>query len=71
MGNVPPQGILDGENRLLTAKEVMQALRIGRTRLHELTKSGQLPSVRMDRSIRYWSWDVRAYLDRRFRPARR
>ena len=40
------------EKLLLTATEASEAIGIGRTRIYELLASGELPSVRIGRSVR-------------------
>lgn len=42
----------DGSPMLLTPREVEDALKLGRTKTHQLLRSGELPSLRVGRSIR-------------------
>lgn len=45
---------------LLTVKQTCAALSIGRTMLHELVTTGDLPVVRIGRAVRFRADDVRA-----------
>lgn len=40
------------EPMLLTVEDVQNALRLGRTKIYELIRTGQLPVVRIGRSVR-------------------
>jgi excisionase family DNA binding protein len=51
------------EQALLTVKEVARALRLGHTKTYELIASGQLPAVRIGRSVRVTPQALRAFLD--------
>ncbi|MEN6370423.1 MAG: helix-turn-helix domain-containing protein [Armatimonadota bacterium] len=49
---------------LLTPKEVMEMLRIGRTTLHKLVREGKLPAVHIGyRTYRFRSKDVEAFIE--------
>lgn len=43
---------MDGEKEYLKVPEVAEFLRIGRSRAYELVGSGEIPSVRIGRSVR-------------------
>lgn len=43
---------MDGEKEYLKVSEVAEFLRIGRSRAYELVGSGEIPSVRIGRSVR-------------------
>jgi excisionase family DNA binding protein len=49
---------------LLTVQEVLKHLRIGRTSLHALTCTGELPAVRINRAVRYDPRDVERFIER-------
>lgn len=57
-GAAPPVAPL-----LLTPPEAAKALRIGRRRLWELTKSGAVRAVRIGRSVRYTPAALQAWVD--------
>lgn len=40
------------EPMLLTVEDVQHAIRLGRTKIYELIRTGQLPVVRIGRSVR-------------------
>jgi len=40
------------EPMLLTVEDVQNAIRLGRTKIYELIRTGQLPVVRIGRSVR-------------------
>ena len=48
--------------RLLTAKEAAEYLAISTRKLWELTNRGEIPSIRIDRSVRYTQIDLDAYV---------
>jgi excisionase family DNA binding protein len=56
-GDMPPQV-------LLTPEEAANALRISRSRLYELVRSGTIESVRIDRLRRIPTQALREYIDR-------
>jgi excisionase family DNA binding protein len=51
------------ESLLLTPEEAAQALRIGRTRLYEMLRTGELGSVRVGRSRRIARRDIEGYVE--------
>lgn len=53
------------EHLLLTPREAAEALRISQRKLWGLTASGQIPCVRIGRSVRYQPNDLRTWIDRR------
>ena len=50
---------------LLTVEEVAQMLRLSRAKAYALTASGELPSVRLGRSVRVRRDRLEAWLDAR------
>jgi excisionase family DNA binding protein len=44
---------------LLTERDVIERLRIGRTTLWRLRRDGKLPSINIGRAVRYRAEDVR------------
>ena len=50
---------------LLTAKEAAPLLGMGLWRLQRITKSGEIPHLRIGHRIRYRPQDIREFLDRR------
>lgn len=42
-----------GPSILLTIKETSLTLRLSRRKVHELTKAGRLPAVRIGKAVRY------------------
>ena len=48
---------------LMTVREVADALRIGRARCYELIRLGEIPSVRLGRSVRVPVAQLRARID--------
>jgi excisionase family DNA binding protein len=57
----PQQATLPPERVLLTVEEAAQRLRIGRTRMFELVKSGAVASVRIGRLRRISVESINAY----------
>ncbi len=53
------------ERLLLTPREAAEALRISERKLWGLTASGQIPSLRIGRSVRYDINDLRDWIDER------
>jgi len=54
---------------LLTVDELLRFLRLGRTRTHELLRSGELPSYKVGRRRLIRREDVEIWLeDNRYRP---
>jgi excisionase family DNA binding protein len=60
--------IIDREEEILTSREAQEFLKIGRTKLWELTKSKQLPAYRVGSgrtsSLRYKKSELLAWLER-------
>ena len=52
------------ERLLLTPREAAKALSICEKTIYTLTKSGELPAVRIGRSVRYALEDLRAFIER-------
>lgn len=50
------------EPMLLTARQTAKMLAISERSLYSLTKSGDLPAVRIGRSVRYDPADIRAWI---------
>lgn len=51
------------EQDLLTVKYVAGALRLGHTKTYQLIASGQLPAVRIGRSVRVTPRALREFID--------
>jgi excisionase family DNA binding protein len=51
--------------QLLTIPEVMAALRLGRSAVYDLIRSGQLPSLLVRTRRRVPDWALRSYIDQR------
>lgn len=58
-GAAPPVAPL-----LLTPPEAAKALRIGRRKLWELTKDGEIRAVRLGRSVRYDPRELQSWVDK-------
>ncbi len=57
-------------SQLLSIDEVCRALRMGKSWTYRRIKSGEIPSVKLGRSIKVRREDLEQYLkDRRYRPA--
>jgi len=52
------------EPMLLSPRQAAKALSICEKSLYTLTKSGQLPAVKIGRSVRYAVEDLRAFIER-------
>jgi excisionase family DNA binding protein len=50
------------EPMLLTIADVQQATQLGRTKLYELMRDGELPFIRIGRSVRIRREDFEAWL---------
>jgi len=48
--------------QLMTIPQVIEALQLGRTRVWELVASGELPSVRIGRSVRVDAEDLERWI---------
>jgi excisionase family DNA binding protein len=57
-------------DELMTPEEVAQRLRVGRTKVYELTDRGELPSIKIDRCRRIPSRGVDAFIARKLEEAR-
>jgi excisionase family DNA binding protein len=55
----------DASRRFLTVSEVAVALRVSNMTVYRLVSSGELPAVRIGRSVRLRADDVEAYLSGR------
>ena len=53
------------ELRMLTAGEAARILRLSKDRVYRLAKAGEIPSVRVGRSVRFRESDLREYLQPR------
>lgn len=60
---------MDGEKEYMKVAEVAEFLRIGRSRAYELVGSGEIPSVRIGRSVRVSRRKLQWWLERREREA--
>jgi excisionase family DNA binding protein len=63
MGMQNPQDRL--ERLLLTPREAAEVLRISERKLWGMTASGEIPSLRIGRSVRYDINDLRDWIDER------
>ena len=52
----------DSVDRLLTAQEAAKILTISPRHLWDLTKQGELPAIKMGRSVRYAQADIDAFI---------
>lgn len=43
----PAESVSDAENQILTSREAREMLKIGRTKLHELTRRQEIPAYRI------------------------
>jgi excisionase family DNA binding protein len=48
---------------LMTIPQVVQALRLSRTKVYDLINSGQLPVIRIGRSVRVRSTDLERWVE--------
>jgi len=55
----------DGEDRILKIPEAAKYMGISPRRLHDLSKSGALPRIKIGKSVRYSLADIRRYLESR------
>lgn len=56
------------EPLLLTARQTARMLAISERSLYSLTKAGDLPAVRIGRSVRYDPADIRAWIEAAKKP---
>ena len=54
---------------LMDLRELQRTLAIGRTKAHSLVTSGDIPSIKVGRSIRIDTRDLDAWLKRQRHPA--
>ena len=61
-----------GDGEMLTTDELIRWLGLGRTKVYELLRSGEIPSYKIGRVRRIRRQDVEAWLERnRYRPGDR
>lgn len=58
--HLPPKEVPVNEVKYITKKEAAKKLRIGMTKMNELTKSGALPSYRVGCNVRLLEHEVMA-----------
>jgi excisionase family DNA binding protein len=64
MGDPQPLGdVMAADRLLLTPEEVARVLRVGRTTVYALMKSGQLRSIHIGRSCRLSRAELERYVD--------
>ena len=51
--------------QLLTIRDVMNITKLGRTKIYELLRDGELPCIRIGRSVRIRRDELEAWLERR------
>jgi excisionase family DNA binding protein len=59
---------LERDKEYLKVSEVAEFLQIGRTRAYELVGSGEIPSVRIGRSVRVSRRELERWLEARRQP---
>lgn len=62
---------MDTEHEWLKVPEVAQVLRIARSRAYELVGSGEVPSVRIGRSVRVSRKELDRWLEEQRQPSTR
>ncbi len=62
---------MDTEHEWLKVSEVAQVLRIARSRAYELVGSGEIPSVRIGRSVRVSRRELDQWLEEQRQPSGR
>lgn len=60
---------MDTEHEWLKVPEVAQVLRIARSRAYELVGSGEIPSVRIGRSVRVSRKELDRWLEEQRQPS--
>ena len=61
-----------GDGEMLTTDELIRWLGLGRTKVYELLRSGEIPSYKIGRVRRIRRQDVEAWLERnRYQPGAR
>lgn len=63
--------MVDREHEWLKVPEVAQVLRIARSRAYELVGSGEIPSVRIGRSVRVSRKELDHWLEEQRQPSTR
>ncbi len=56
---------MEPDDRLLTVREVAEAMRVSNMTVYRLIKSGELDAIRVGRNFRIRDSDLEAYFDRR------
>lgn len=59
---------MDKEHEWLKVPEVAEVLRIARSRAYELVGSGEIPSIRIGRSVRVSRKELDRWLEEQHRP---
>ena len=59
---------MEREHEWLKVPEVAQVLRIARSRAYELVGSGEIPSIRIGRSVRVSRKELDRWLEEQHRP---
>lgn len=59
-----------GQHEYLKVPEVAQVLRIARSRAYELVADGEIPSVRIGRSVRVSRVELARWLEHQRQPSR-
>lgn len=56
---------MDADDRLLTVREVAEAMRVSQMTVYRLIRAGDLPAIRVGRNFRIRESDVDRYFDSR------
>ena len=59
---------MDGQHEWLKVPEVAEVLRIARSRAYELVADGEIPSVRIGRSVRVSRRELERWLEEQRQP---
>ena len=59
---------MDGQHEWLKVPEVAEVLRIARSRAYELVADGEMPSVRIGRSVRVSRRELERWLEEQRQP---
>ena len=62
---------MDGKHEYLKVQEVAEVLRIARSRAYELVGEGEIPSVRIGRSVRVSRRELDSWLEEQRQPSTR
>lgn len=62
---------MDGKREYLRVPEVAEVLRIARTRAYELVAEGEVPSIRIGRSVRVSRTELDRWLEEQRQPSMR